>query len=148
MYFVYLLLCSDNSTYIGATVDLEKRLRQHNQEIKGGARMTGAKVKKGESWNRVMYVSGFPNWQSALQFEWRWKQISRMRRINNITPIQNRICALSNLFNLDKPTTNSLYFSEWENQPTIHIESNNDHYAHYLMSLYVNCDTIPPFVIV
>ena len=56
-FFVYLLLCSDNSTYIGATVDLNHRLRQHNCEIKGGAVATSRKVKKGEFWKRVCYVS-------------------------------------------------------------------------------------------
>ena len=30
-FFVYLLLSSDNSTYVGATVDLDRRLRQHNK---------------------------------------------------------------------------------------------------------------------
>ena len=29
MSFVYLLLSSDNATYVGATVNLERRLRQH-----------------------------------------------------------------------------------------------------------------------
>ena len=79
-YFVYLLFANASSgqqTYVGATVDLDHRLRQHNKEIKGGAHATGSKVAKGESWRRHCYVSGFPNWQAALQFEWRWKQISR-----------------------------------------------------------------------
>ena len=75
--FVYFLLCTDGSTYIGATVDLERRLRQHNKEIKGGAHATGIKVASGKSWCRVCHVSGFPDWKSTLQFEWRWKQISR-----------------------------------------------------------------------
>jgi len=33
-YYVYLLGCSDGSTYVGATVDIHHRLRQHNGEIK------------------------------------------------------------------------------------------------------------------
>ena len=53
MSYVYLLLSSDNATYIGATVDLDRRLRQHNKEIKGGAHATGAKVAKGETWIRA-----------------------------------------------------------------------------------------------
>ena len=76
-FFVYLLLASDNSTYVGATVDLERRLRQHNKELKGGATATGTKVDKGETWIRAAYVEGFPDWQAALQFEWRWKQLYR-----------------------------------------------------------------------
>ena len=76
-FFVYLLLSSDNSTYVGATIDLDRRLRQHNKEIKGGAIVTGAKVSNGQIWVRVAHVENFPDWQSALQFEWRWKQLSR-----------------------------------------------------------------------
>lgn len=39
-WFVYLLRCSDNSLYCGITTNLEKRLRQHNGEIVGGAKYT------------------------------------------------------------------------------------------------------------
>jgi structure-specific endonuclease subunit SLX1 len=77
MSFVYLLVSTSGSTYVGATVDLDRRLRQHNKEIKGGAHATGAKVAQGESWTRAAHVSGFPDWPAALQFEWRWKHISR-----------------------------------------------------------------------
>jgi putative endonuclease len=37
---VYLLRCSDDSLYCGVTTDLERRLRQHNGDIVGGARYT------------------------------------------------------------------------------------------------------------
>ena len=47
MSFVYLLVSTSGSTYVGATVDLTRRLRQHNKEIKGGAHATGAKVAQG-----------------------------------------------------------------------------------------------------
>ena len=69
-FYVYLLECTSGATYVGATVDLERRLRQHNKEIKGGAKATGAKVAKGETWKRVCYVENFPDWSAALQFEW------------------------------------------------------------------------------
>ena len=35
-YFVYLLESTNHATYVGATVNLDHRLRQHNGEIKGG----------------------------------------------------------------------------------------------------------------
>ncbi len=82
MSYVYLLVSSKGNTYVGATVDLERRLRQHNKEIKGGAHATGIKVAQGETWTRAAHVSGFPDWQATLQFEWRWKQISRKLSIN------------------------------------------------------------------
>ena len=70
MFYVYLLVSSDNATYVGATVDLERRLRQHNKEIKGGAHATGAKVAKGETWVRAAHVSGFPYGVAKLYSHW------------------------------------------------------------------------------
>ena len=120
--FVYLLQCSDDATYVGATVNLERRLRQHNNEIKGGAKATTTKVKSGKNWKRICYVSNFPTWNAALQFEWRWKQISRKFPMN-IPPLERRLQALDKLLSLEKPTTKAISFSEWESPPTIHIEN-------------------------
>ena len=39
-WFVYLLRCADDSLYCGITTDISRRLRQHNGDIKGGARYT------------------------------------------------------------------------------------------------------------
>ena len=96
-FFVYILMSSDNSTYVGATVDLDRRLRQHNKEIKGGAFATGAKVSNGQIWVRVAHVENFPDWQAALQFEWRWKQLSRKLSLQ-LKPLERRIKALKELF--------------------------------------------------
>ena len=52
-YYVYLLQSTSHTTYIGETIDLNHSLRQHNGEIKGGARATSMKVNKGEKWTRV-----------------------------------------------------------------------------------------------
>ena len=46
-FFVYFIQYTNGSTYIGATVDLDKRIRQHNKELKGGATATSIKVLKG-----------------------------------------------------------------------------------------------------
>ena len=121
MPFVYLLLSSDNSTYVGATVNLDRRLRQHNREIKGGAHATGAKVAKGETWIRVAHVEGFPDWQSALQFEWRWKQLSRKITMS-VHPLYRRMIALKQLLNLERPTTKAKAYIEWEQPPHVVLE--------------------------
>lgn len=42
-YYIYILRCSDNTLYTGITTDIERRVRQHNGEVKGGARYTRAK---------------------------------------------------------------------------------------------------------
>jgi structure-specific endonuclease subunit SLX1 len=123
MSYVYLLLSSDNSnTYVGATVDLDRRLRQHNKEIKGGAHATGIKVEQGETWNRACYISGFPDWSATLQFEWRWKQITRKIPFK-ISPIERRMRALKQLLSLPQSTTKAIPFTEWETPPEIHFET-------------------------
>lgn len=121
-FYVYLLLSSDNCTYVGATVDLDKRLRQHNKEIKGGAIATGSKVEKGEVWIRVAHVEGFPDWQAALQFEWRWKQLSRKLQSSVKEPLERRAKALKELISLERPTSKAKAYSEWPNPPQIVIE--------------------------
>jgi len=121
MWYVYLLVSTNNSTYIGATINLEHRLRQHNGEIKGGAVATSIKVKAGEVWKRVCHVSGFPSWPAALQFEWRWKQLSR-KLSQKMFPLERRIQALIQLLKLEKPTTKSLPYSEWTAKPKVDFE--------------------------
>jgi predicted GIY-YIG superfamily endonuclease len=125
-FYVYLLLSSDNATYVGATVDLNRRLRQHNKEIKGGAHATGAKVSKGETWSRVAYVEGFPDWQAALQFEWRWKQLSRKLVTSGLSPIERRMIALEELLALERPTSKAKPYSEWPTPPHVVMENVND----------------------
>ena len=119
--FVYLLVCSDNSTYVGATVNLERRLRQHNKEITGGAKQTTSKVNKGKTWKRVCHVSEFPDWQAALQFEWRWKQLSR-KYPAKMFPLERRMSALNDLLHLTQSTSKATPFIEWTHKPIVHLE--------------------------
>jgi structure-specific endonuclease subunit SLX1 len=116
--FVYLLEATNGNTYVGATVDLDRRLRQHNKEIKGGAHATGTQVARGEVWNRHCFVSGFPDWTAALQFEWRWKQLSRKR--SERKPLDRRMAALDQLLSLEKSTEKAVPFELWACPPTIH----------------------------
>lgn len=127
-FFVYLLLSTSGGTYIGATVDLNRRLRQHNKEIKGGAVATGRKINSGEIWERVVHIEGFPDWSAALQFEWRWKQISR--KVSESVPINRRMIALQRLLALDKPTSKAKMYSEWPT-PCIVVVENIDIKAIY-----------------
>jgi len=121
MSYVYLLVSSKGNTYVGATVDLERRLRQHNKEIKGGAHATGIKVAQGETWRRAAHVSGFPDWQATLQFEWRWKQLSRKLPLN-MNPLERRMLALKQLIELPQSTTKAKPYSEWQLPPEVHLE--------------------------
>ena len=119
--YVYLLVSTSGNTYVGATVDLNRRLRQHNKEIKGGAHATGVKVSQGETWTRAAHVSGFPDWKAALQFEWRWKQLSRKYPLK-MNPLQKRMMVLKDLLALERPTSKAILYTEWETPPEVHCE--------------------------
>ncbi len=121
-FYVYLLECSDKSTYVGATVDLNQRLRKHNKEIKGGAFATGSKVEKGEIWERACHVAGFPDWQAALQFEWAWKHYSR-KLPQKMLPLERRLRALKTLLALERPTSKAKAYTEWEKDPEVNLET-------------------------
>ena len=121
-FFVYLLVSTKGNTYVGATVDLIRRLRQHNKEIKGGAHATGVKVAQGETWVRAAHVSGFPDWPAALQFEWRWKQLSRKYGVK-INPLEKRMNALKDLLALERPTSKAIAYTEWPAPPVVNLET-------------------------
>lgn len=120
-FYVYFIESTNGSTYIGATVDLDKRIRQHNKEIKGGATATSIKVNRGEIWSYVCYIENCPSWQAALQCEWRWKQLSRQIQIDkpNLKPREKRLEALEKLLKLSKPTSKAELFINWEKAPNV-----------------------------
>ena len=70
-----------NRTYNGYTVDPCRRIRQHNQEIKGGAIYT--KTWGNKSWEFCAILKGFPDHHNALQCEWRIKHPARKRKRHN-----------------------------------------------------------------
>ncbi len=72
-YFVYILRCSDGSYYTGITNDLEKRLRQHNGEISGGAVYTSNK--------RPVYLVRYESYETHLEAARREVKIKQMTRL-------------------------------------------------------------------
>jgi predicted GIY-YIG superfamily endonuclease len=76
-WYVYLLATVEEPvrTYVGATLDVDRRLQQHNGQKGGGARAT-ARVPGG--WYRVCYIKGFSDKREALRFEWWWKRRSAL----------------------------------------------------------------------
>ena len=71
--------------YIGYTTDFSRRLRQHNREIKGGAKHTF----KYYPYYPICVVRGFPNAYTARSFEWhlQHRQASRKRVYPRLTPV-------------------------------------------------------------
>ncbi|KAI4382979.1 hypothetical protein MLD38_008866 [Melastoma candidum] len=72
---VYLILSTSSplKTYVGATNDFPRRLRQHNGELSGGAKASRA----GRPWVCACIIQGFNDQSEACEFESRWKIFSR-----------------------------------------------------------------------
>ncbi len=131
MNYCYLLYNDNNTTYVGATKDVDKRLRQHNGELVGGARATSIQVHKGFVWRRACYISNIPDWRSALQIEWRWKQIGRTQFKHIRDPLERRLWALKMLLSLDKPTSSAVPYAEYENGLPLIIWESDELQAKY-----------------
>jgi predicted GIY-YIG superfamily endonuclease len=112
-FYCYMLYTEKNHTYIGATTEPDRRLRQHNKEMSGGARATSIRVVQGLTWKRGCYISNIPEWRTALQIEWRWKQLSRTEFKHIKNPIERRLYSLKKLLNLEKPTEKSIPYEAY-----------------------------------
>jgi predicted GIY-YIG superfamily endonuclease len=118
MWKCYLLATNDGGsqkTYVGVTPDLDRRLKQHNGLLSGGAKAT-----HGRQWERICHVAGFPDHTSVLQFEWRWKQLSR-KLLG--TPLERRFKALQELLLLERPTSAAVPYSQYPEPLEVLIET-------------------------
>lgn len=78
MYYLYILKCADKTLYTGITVDLERRLREHNN-TKLGAKYTRARRPV-----KLVYSKKFRNRSLALKGENRIKKLSRSEKLSLI----------------------------------------------------------------
>ncbi len=74
MWFVYILLCSDNSLYTGTSDDVEKRFQDH---LSGN----GAKYTRSHKPVKIVYTESFPTRGEALSREAEIKSWSRSKKI-------------------------------------------------------------------
>ena len=77
MYYVYLLMCSDNSIYCGITDSLEKRLKTHNNAKVAKYTRTRLPV-------RLIYSETAENKSAALKREYEIKKYSRKKKLELI----------------------------------------------------------------
>lgn len=106
MWSVYLLQCTTTrQTYVGATLDIDRRLEQHNGKQSGGAKATS-----GKQWRRVCHVKGFPHQRGALQFEWKWKHLSK-QEVGS--PLERRSKALIKLLGSEQSTSKATDYQDY-----------------------------------
>lgn len=74
-WWVYLLRCADDTFYVGVARNLAQRLREHNGELRGGARYT-----RGRRPVTIYAARTCADRRAATQFEWRTKRLSRARK--------------------------------------------------------------------
>ena len=125
--YVYLLLdTTETRTYVGATIDMDRRLQQHN-----GIKAGGAKATKARQWTRVCAIAGCPTWSTTLQLEWKWKQLTR--HSCGHTPLVKRLVALKKLLDLERSTKTALPFSQWTRPPLLIWENESAKHMYDLL---------------
>jgi len=73
-WFVYILSCRDGSFYTGITTDLERRLREHNDE------KVGAKYTKARRPVKLVYSEDAADRSAASRREWELKQLTKKEK--------------------------------------------------------------------
>ncbi|GMN53679.1 hypothetical protein TIFTF001_022821 [Ficus carica] len=79
-------------TYVGVTTSFSRRMKQHNGELKGGAKAT----RSGRPWICACLIEGFKDQSEASEFEAKWKSFSRKlprKKKNENTENQVKDCS-------------------------------------------------------
>ncbi|HIE40964.1 MAG TPA: GIY-YIG nuclease family protein [Thiomicrorhabdus sp.] len=74
---VYVLRCADHTLYCGITTDLNKRLRQHNGDLAGGAKSTRPRQPC-----HVVYAEHAEDRSGALRREAKIKKMPKIDKEN------------------------------------------------------------------
>lgn len=73
-HYVYVVECADGTLYTGYTVDVERRVREHNDG-------DGAKYTRGRTPVELVHVERFGNRSAALRREYELKRLARAEKV-------------------------------------------------------------------
>lgn len=79
-WYVYMLRCADDSLYTGITIDIPRRLQEHNANNKG-ARYTRARRPV-----ELIYQESHADRSTASRREYQLKQLSRLQKLALLKP--------------------------------------------------------------
>ena len=77
--YLYVLLCKDRTLYTGITTDVRRRVRQHNGELKGGAKYTRSRRPV-----RLVFMWPYSSNSAAQKAERKFKALPRVSKISYI----------------------------------------------------------------
>jgi putative endonuclease len=83
-WYVYMVVCSDRTIYTGITLDIEKRIAEHNN----GA--NGAKYTRSRRPVSIAYQEEFPDRSSASSREYQLKTLSRQQKLQLISTVNTK----------------------------------------------------------
>jgi len=112
-------------TYNGSTNNILRRLRQHNQELVGGARYT--KKFGDKKWKIIALVTGYPDHKNTLQCEWRIRYPTGKKSYRKFRNPDGRIRGLCKVLNRKSWSPKSVHLN------------NNLELKMWIVSDYANC---------
>lgn len=122
MFSIYLLVnTSNNRTYIGSTNNQQRRIRQHNGELVGGAKYTTANKGLGE-WKYYGTIDGLEK-STSYSIERKIQIRTRILRKLKVSSLERRLAAISQILAEHKIKTGDEYFFN----PYEHVKA-NDYY--------------------
>ena len=74
MWYVYVLECADKTLYTGITIELDRRIEEHNLSVKG------AKYTKMRRPVKLVYKEEFSDKILAMKREYEIKQLTRKQK--------------------------------------------------------------------
>ena len=100
MYYVYMLLCRDDSLYTGITPDLRRRMRMHTGKLKGGAKYTALRPPK-----EIAAVWTAPDKSTAAKTEAAIKKLPKARKLE----LTAAPAAINEMLGREEPLALSVY---------------------------------------
>lgn len=75
-WYVYIVRCRDDSLYTGVTIDITRRMNEHNHHNRLGAKYTRSRRPV-----TLIYQCQFSSRSEACQFEYKIKSMSKQQKL-------------------------------------------------------------------